>query len=79
MRGFAARELFCRCKNRARTSILRATWPITPAGHAEIVAGLQRHTRAPAHVAESAYNEALAELAEDLQNLDVDRVLAEAR
>jgi hypothetical protein len=61
-----------RCRLRARSAILKASWPLTPADHDEIVATIQRHTDAPLEVVECAYNDELAEIAEDLRKLDRD-------
>lgn len=55
-------ELYFQCMNRARTAILRAPLPLGPRDADAIIVTLRRHTGAPAHVAESAFNEALSKL-----------------
>ncbi len=64
------RELRCQCKLRARSAIVRAGWPIRPHEHESMIRMIRRLTGAPADVAESAYNEALTEVAADIEQLD---------
>lgn len=60
-------ELRYQCRNRARSQLVRASWPMTPDQHEENIAMIRLHTGAPAHVAEGVYNEVLAELQEEME------------
>jgi hypothetical protein len=60
-------ELAFHCKNRALSAILREDWPIEAARCEELIAELQAHTGAEAHIAAGAFNDVLAEYAEQLE------------
>lgn len=55
-------DLYYYCKNRARTAIWNAPLPITHERAEAIVAELQLHTGARAHIAAAAFDEALQDL-----------------
>ncbi len=62
VRSIELEEQRAQCKLRARAAILRKPLPITPEIASEIIAMLRLHTGAPVHIAESAFNKALAEM-----------------
>lgn len=66
---FERDEAFYHAKNRARAAIVRARdrgWPLDPDEHEQTIGLIRCHTGAPEHVVQCAYDEALAELVEEL-------------